>query len=59
MHVMSGPYGRETVHFGAPKANRLNAEMTAFLNWFETDVHLDFCIEGWRGASLVRHDSPF
>ena len=36
MQVVSGPYGRERVHFEAPKAERLPDEMAAFLDWFET-----------------------
>jgi len=34
MQVISGPMGREIVHFEAPNANRLNKEMQAFLKWF-------------------------
>lgn len=36
MQVVSGPVGRERVHYEAPTADRLDAEMTAFLQWFET-----------------------
>ena len=35
MQVVSGPIGRETVHFQAPPADRLPAEMAGFLDWFE------------------------
>src|SRR5260370_27575013 len=41
MHVVSGPIGRERVHFEAPKADRLDAEMKAFLDWFEKDSSID------------------
>ncbi len=34
MQVVSGPLGREHVHFQAPPAERLGADMTAFLDWF-------------------------
>src|ERR1700761_1884287 len=34
MQVVSGPEGRQRVHFGAPAAARLDAEMKAFLKWF-------------------------
>ena len=34
MQVISGPVGREHVHFEAPPADRLNREMTAFMRWF-------------------------
>ena len=35
MQVVSGPVGREKVHFEAPSADRLKREMAAFLDWFE------------------------
>jgi Fic family protein len=34
MQVVSGDYGRERVHYEAPVAARLNAEMNSFLDWF-------------------------
>ncbi|MGH9314523.1 MAG: Fic family protein, partial [Vicinamibacterales bacterium] len=37
MQVVSGPIGRENVHFEAPAADRLDAEMKAFLAWFNED----------------------
>lgn len=36
MQVVSGPIGRERVHYEAPEADRLDAEMSRFLTWFET-----------------------
>ena len=33
MQVVSGPIGRRRVHFEAPPAERLDAEMAAFLDW--------------------------
>lgn len=36
MQVVSGPIGRERIHYEAPAADRLDAEMTAFLHWFES-----------------------
>ncbi|WP_339864938.1 Fic family protein [Paremcibacter congregatus] len=38
MQVVSGPIGREKVHFEAPTANRLDGEMSRFLNWYNTPV---------------------
>ncbi|MBS1841516.1 MAG: Fic family protein [Acidobacteria bacterium] len=35
MEVVSGPEGKEKVHFEAPAANTLEAEMKRFLVWFE------------------------
>ncbi len=42
MRVISGPIGRETVHFEAPPAEHVPAEMQAFLAWFNQEQpHLD------------------
>lgn len=41
MRVVSGPVGRERVHFEAPAARRLAAEMRAFLAWFNRNADLD------------------
>jgi Fic family protein len=37
MQVVSGPIGRERVHFEAPAAGRLEREIRAFLHWFNED----------------------
>lgn len=34
MLVVSGPIGKERIHFEAPSAERLQGEMDAFLEWF-------------------------
>lgn len=36
MQVVSGPVGHERVHFEAPKAERLESEMAAFRQWFDS-----------------------
>ena len=41
MQVVSGPMGRERVHFQAPAAGRLEGEMRAFLDWFEGGPAMD------------------
>ena len=41
MQVVSGPIGRERVHYEAPKAAALDEEMNAFLNWFNTSSDID------------------
>lgn len=41
MQVVSGPIGKEKVHFEAPSALRLETEMQTFLQWFENDDGLD------------------
>jgi Fic family protein len=38
MQVVSGPVGRERVHFEAPAAARLAEEMRRFLEWFNGDT---------------------
>ena len=38
MQVVSGPLGRERVHFEAPAASRIEEEMAAFLDWFNDEV---------------------
>lgn len=35
MQVVSGPIGRERIHYEAPVAERLDGEMDKFLAWFE------------------------
>jgi len=35
MQVVSGPVGREKVHFVAPPADRINSEMKDFIDWWE------------------------
>lgn len=37
MQVVSGPEGRQRVHFEAPAAERLDVEMKAFLQWFNAN----------------------
>jgi Fic family protein len=34
MQIVSGPIGRERVHYEAPPSNRLDEEMRRFLEWF-------------------------
>jgi Fic family protein len=41
MEVVSGPAGKERVHFRAPPAKRLVREMLAFLNWFNAAPDID------------------
>jgi Fic family protein len=41
MQVVSGPMGREMVHFEAPDANRLEKEMGLFLQWFNQTSNID------------------
>jgi len=41
MQVVSGPIGKERVHFEAPAAGRLELEMKRFLEWFSQDAGID------------------
>lgn len=41
MQVVSGPIGREKVHYQAPPAKKLKKEMKAFLTWFNDNQPLD------------------
>lgn len=41
MQVVSGPIGRERVHYEAPIAERLENEMQSFLEWFNADSSVD------------------
>lgn len=41
MQVVSGPMGKEKVHFQAPSANVVEKEMNVFLNWFNAESNID------------------
>ena len=41
MQVVSGPIGREKIHFEAPSANRIAKEMQIFLAWFDKELTID------------------
>lgn len=41
MQVVSGPIGKEKVHFQAPEATRLDSEMNRFLGWLNTPSDTD------------------
>lgn len=41
MQVISGPIGKTRVHFQAPAASKLNAEMKNFLSWFNGRKSID------------------
>ena len=44
MQVVSGQVGHERVHFEAPSADRLEREMTLFLDWFNNDDGTDLVL---------------
>lgn len=41
MQIVSGSVGRQTVHYEAPPAARLTAEMESFLRWFNREQKID------------------
>jgi Fic family protein len=41
MQVVSGPIGRERVHYQAPPASHLDPEMNSFFSWFNEDDSQD------------------
>lgn len=41
MQVVSGPMGREKVHYQAPSPERVKQDMDVFLNWFDGETKLD------------------
>src|SRR5574337_388871 len=41
MQVVSGPVGKERVHYQAPPAPRVDGEMRAFLEWFNANADMD------------------
>jgi Fic family protein len=45
MQVVSGPMGKEKVHYEAPDADRLPAEMKHFINWFNENATIDAVIK--------------
>jgi len=47
MEVVSGPIGHERVHFEGPPADRIEREMTAFLDWFNGDDGTDLVLRAY------------
>jgi Fic family protein len=45
MEVISGPFGKEKVHFQAPSAELLEKEMNLFLKWFNSKQNIDLVIK--------------
>lgn len=50
MQVVSGPIGRERVHYQALPANRIDKEIKQFISWWETSVNK---LEGLLRAAIV------
>jgi Fic family protein len=45
MQVVSGPIGKERIHFEAPAAERLDAEMARFIEWFNSPPSMDLVLQ--------------
>lgn len=45
MQVVSGPMGKERVHYLAPPPDQVQHEMNEFLNWLNNDTKLDLVIK--------------
>jgi len=45
MQVVSGPMGKEKVHYQAPDSGRIEFEMEKFLNWFENEREIDLVLK--------------
>jgi Fic family protein len=45
MKVVSGAFGKEKVHFEAPVPERVLQEMDIFMNWLNTENHLDLVLK--------------
>ena len=41
IEVVSGPIGREKIHFQAPQAKRIDEDMRTFLDWFNANADID------------------
>jgi Fic family protein len=45
MQVVSGPIGKEKIHYEAPAADLLDDEMTCFCDWINDNQHIDLVIK--------------
>lgn len=59
MQVVSGPIGKERIHYQAPAASRLDAEMSDFLRWVEEEGRLDPVIKSGIGHLWFVTIHPF
>jgi Fic family protein len=59
MQIVSGPIGKERVHFEAPAAARLEHEMTTFLGWFNGPADIDEVLRAALGHLWFVTIHPF
>jgi len=50
VQVVSGPMGKEKIHYQAPPSEQVKKEMDRFIEWFNNDVQLD-----WVVKSAIAH----
>jgi Fic family protein len=55
MQIVSGPYGRQTVHYEAPPASRVPDEMGRFISWYNASkpVHSEKPVGGLARAGIA------
>ena len=51
MQIVSGPLGREVVHYTAPPSKQVESEMTRFLTWFEATCPVAGAAPGLHGIA--------
>jgi Fic family protein len=49
-HIVSGMFGRERIHYIAPSPDRVEAEMSQFLDWFNADMTISSVV-----SSAIAH----
>ena len=43
-HIVSGMFGREKIHYIAPAPERVEKEMSDFIDWFNSDNHTSYIV---------------
>lgn len=59
MQVISGPVGKERVHYEVPKADRVDTGMRTFLQWFESGEAMDPVLKAGLAHLWVVTIHPF
>lgn len=59
MQVVSGPIGKERIHFEAPQAPRVDKEMNSFLDWFNANSDIDMVMKAGLAHLWFASIHPF
>ena len=59
VQVVSGYMGKETLHFEAPPAKRVDHEMELFLDWLNNETNLDLVLKSGYCTFMVCYHSSF